>query len=326
MKRIVAILVLLLSATNLAANDLDTRVTNELARLDASLASIDAASLTPDIAPLVDGSRKLVDRVRATKDPLVRIYRLRDAFINVEALRYVLDHKSASKDLAQVEALARASRDAIERPLAPMAGPALQLALRQETHNHAQVVHRAAVPYAKVDAPSSGVYYLGEAEGNRKYREFVESLPFEKKNEPRPSRAALEAALRRLDTAALAAFERDPGGRSAIGMSARLKEARELFDRGSFEGAALMLVEAQLDISRKNAAAKVATVPLASAPHADSLSAMLQNIAREDATNDTAKIVTADMLPLYGSLYANVVAEKKPPRSVTVTLVRWPYT
>lgn len=326
MKPIFAILSLLLCAAPLAAADLEAPVTKELARLDGVLRNIDTASLTPELAPLADGSRKLLDRVRATKDPLVRLYRLRDAFIGVEALRYVIEHRGASKDLAQVEALEAASRDAIERPLAPMAGPVLQLALRQETHNHAQVLHRAAVPYAKVDAPASGVYYLGEAEGNRRYRELVESLPFEKQNEPRPNRAALEAALQRLDTAALAAFERDPGGRSAIGMSARLKEARELFDRGSLEGAALLLVEAQLDISRKNAAAKIATARITSAPHADSLSAMLRAIAREEAANDTARIVTADMLPLYSSLFAKVPVAKKPPRVVTVTLVRWPYT
>ncbi|MCU1347586.1 MAG: hypothetical protein JWO56_616 [Acidobacteria bacterium] len=324
MKRMLAVVLLL--AGSLSASDFDARLAKELDRLTSALQAIDAAAMPKELAPMLDENRKMVERVRNTKDPLVRAYRLRDAYAGVETMRYLAAHRTGANDLAQVRVLSKAIGSAYGKPLAAMRAPALQLALRQNAANRAEKLYRAALPYGKVDAPSSGLYYLGEAEGNRRYRAFVESLPFEGSEEPRPNRAALLAALQKLDTAAIAAFERDPAGRSALGMSSRLKEARELLDRGWLEGAALMLLEAQLDISRKGNAPAVKTGGPAAATHPDSLHAMWQAIAVEDRKGETARFISADVLPLYGSLFRAVALEKKPIRSVTITLVRWPYT
>jgi len=325
-----AVAALLLVAGYLPASDFDARLANELGQLTAKVQALDAAGLPKPLVPMLDQNRKLLDRVRKTRDPLVRAYRLRDAYAEVETLRYLAAHNAAANDLEQVRTLSKAIASLYDKPLAAIHGPALQLALRQNALNRAGKLYRAALPYGKADSPSSGLYYLGEAEGNRRYGAFIETLHFDGGDEARPNRAALLAALQKLDTAAIAAFERDPAGASAAAMSSRLKEARELVDRGWFEGAALMLLEAQLDISRKAPGAGKATAPTRAAspggPHADSLQAMWQAIAAEDAANETARYIRADVLPLYGSLFRPAAAGQKPTRSVTITLVRWPYT
>ncbi len=315
----IALASLLVAMAVLAATSLDAPLTRELDRLDATLRGIDTPSLSKDAKPIVEGNRTLLARARAAASPLVRVYRMRDAYVGIETLRYVIEHKSAEADLARVQALANASRGAIEKPLAPMSGPALQIALRQIVANRAEKLFRASVPYGKAAAPANGLFYLGEAEGNRKFRDFIASLSFGGAAEPRPNAAAVKAALTKLDTAALAAFEENPAGRSTVQLSARLKEARELADRGMLEGAALTLLEAQLDISRREAPAGALKRTATLRPHMDSIAAMWQAMGAEEARAD-------EVLPLYASLFANVRPEKKIARDVTVTLVRWPYT
>ena len=300
---------------------LEPRLTQEINRLDAQLKNV-----SPTAAPqaMIEGNRTLLARARAAQSPLLRVYRLRDVYVGIETLQYAIDHKAAESDIARVQALANAESAAIAKPLSRVNGPALQLALRQIVANRAEKLLRASVPYGKASSPANGLFYVGEAQGNRKFREFVESLSFGSSGEERPNRAAIDAALTKLDSAALTAFEQDPAGRSAVGLSARLKEARELAERGGLEGAALTMLEAQLDISRRGAPpAKAAIAPRTT--RSDSIASMFAEAAREDA-GDTSRIITNDVLPLYASLFTNRPAPKKLPKNVTVTLVRWPYT
>lgn len=311
----------LLIVTQLAASPLEPQLTYELDRLDALLRSVN-----PKAAPqaMIEGNRTLLARARTASSPLLKVYRLRDVYVGIETLRYAIDHKSAESNLARVQALANAETGAITRPLSRMDAPALQLALRQIVANRAEKLLRASVPYGKASGPANGLFYVGEAQGNRKFREFLETLSFGGGAEERPNVEAIRVALVKLDTSALAAFEQDPAGRSAAGLSARLKEARELAERGSLEGAALTLLEAQLDISRRGAPPAKASVT-SRAIRSDSIASMFAAAAREDA-GDTSRIITNEVQPLYASLFASTPAMKKLPKNVTVTLVRWPYT
>jgi hypothetical protein len=310
-----------LVAAQLSASPVELRLSKEIDRLDALLRGMNTAS-TPQA--MIEGNRTLLNRARAATSPLLKLYRMRDAFVGVETLRYALEHKSAESDLRRVQALADASRAAIEEPLAPMNGPALQLALRQIVANRAEKLLVASVPFGKAASPANGLFYVGEADSNRKFRDFVSGLSLAMPAEPRPNLAAIRAALKRLDGEALAAFEKDPAGRSAVGLSARLKEARELADRGSVEGAALTLLEAQLDISRRGAPPSKARTTPRLVP-SDSIASVFQTAAREDG-GETSRMILGDVLPLYASLFATVPGEPKTPKNVTVTLVRWPYT
>ena len=309
--RIALLAHVLLAQTVLAAPaHLDVRVANELDRLEGIVHAIDTPALSKDVKPMLEGNRVLLNRARAAASPLVRVYRMRDAYVGIETLRYALNHKAAESDLAAVQALADAVRASIEKPLAPISGPALQVALRQIVANRAQKLLRASVPFGKAASPANGLFYIGEAEGNRRFRDFIETLPFGTGGEPRPNAGALRADLAKLDTAALAAFEEDPAGRSAVPLSARLKESRELLDRGMLEGAALTMLEAQIDLSRRGTA--ISARKSAATPR-DSIAAVF---AEENKA----------VLPLYASFFVGGVAEKKIPKNVTVTLVRWPYT
>ncbi len=315
----IALLSLFLAA-QVSASPIEPRLSKEIDRLDALL-----RNMNPAAAPqaMIEGNRTILARARAATSPLVRVYRLRDAFVGIETLRYAVEHKAAESDLRRVQVLADASRPAIEKPLAPLTGPALQIALRQIGANRAEKLLRASVPFGKASTPASGLFYVGEADSNRRFGDFVESLSFGMPAEPRPSLAAVNAALNKLDTGALAAFEKDPAGRSAVGLSARLKEARELADRGSLEGAALTLLEAQLDISRRGGVSKSSS-PSGAIPK-DSIASMFEAAAREDG-GETSRMIVSDVLPLYASLFTNVPGETKIAKNVTVTLVRWPYT
>jgi hypothetical protein len=315
----IALLSLLLAA-QLSASPLEPRITKEIERLDAVLRGISPAAAP---AAMIEGNRTLLNRARAATSPLLKLYRLRDAYVGIETLQYALDHKPAENDLRRVQALADVSKAAIDEPLAPMNGPALQLALRQIVANRAQKLLVASVPFGKAASPANGLFYVGEADSNRKFRDFVSSLSFGMPAEPRPRLAAINAELNRLDTVALAAFEKDPAGRSAVGLSARLKEARELADRGSLEGASLTLLEAQLDISRRGTPS--AKVKATAAVPKDSITSVFENAAREDG-GETSRMITSDVLPLYASLFVNVPGQTKVPKNVKVTLVRWPYT
>ncbi len=298
-----AILAFFVAQTLLSApsSDLDVRVTKEIDRLSAVLKAIDTPSLSADIKPMVDGNRKGLDRVREATTPLARLYRLRNAYIGIETLRFALDHKSAESSIAAVQKLADASRAGVMKPLATISGPSLQIALQQAAANRAEKLFKASVPYGKVAGAPSGLFYVGEAEANRRFRDFVESLNLGMASEPRPNASAIRAALAKLDTAALAVYDKDPAGRFTANLSSRLKEAHELSDRGWLEGAALTLLEARDDLQKKNLGVNLATTA-------------------------TSKDSIATIFPSYASLFTAQAAEKQIPKSVTVTLVRWPYT
>ena len=311
----------LLLATQLAALPLESGLKQEMDRLDALLRSVSVPAAPP---AMVEGNRTLLARARSASSPLLQVYRLRDTYVGIETLRYAIDHKGDESDLSRVQKLANAVQTGINKSHPRTHGPALQTALRQIVANRAEKLIRAAVPYGKASEPANGLFYVGEAEGNRRFRDFLDSLSFGAGAEARPNIAAIHAALTKLDTSALAAFEQDPAGRSAVGLSARLKEARELAGRGSLEGAALLLLEAQLDVSRRTAPPAKAAAAIRAA-HADSITSMFEAAAREDG-GDTSRIITTTLLPLYASLFNHAPGQKTVPKNVTVTLVRWPYT
>jgi chorismate mutase len=94
-----------------------------------------------------------------------------------------------------------------------------------------------------------------------------------------------------------------------IPVSARLKEARELLDRGSLDGAALAVLESRLGLSRRVVASR-STPPLATtqreseAPAEGSVLALLRFLEAEpNAPEGTAALVRSDVVPLYAALY-----------------------
>jgi hypothetical protein len=269
------------------SESLETRVEKELARVDASLKASEQAKIPADMADMPPLYRKALQKARAAKSPELRLYRLREAAVGAELLAFFTAHQDAAgKDLGPLTKLWNARRAAFERPYLPLRGSLMQRALAEETRNRAEKLFRASLPYAKVSSPFAGVYYLAEAEGNLRFAEFVASLPASQR-EPSPRADQVEVALQR---ETLLAFEKSPTARTTIPVSAKLKESREELQRGFVHGAALSLLEARLRFTR--------------------------------AADDTVPAALAAL----ASQRQPLAAKKVLPASVTVTLVRWPYT
>ena len=298
----------------------DASVIAEIARVDADLKRLEETSLPDGFAPLAKQLREGLDRAKKSDTPELRLYRLRDPFTGVEALRFMTSSGKAMNDLAAFEALWKQHEKSFSAA-EPIEGTTLQRALYQAAANRAQVLSRASLPYGRSSSPGDGVYYLGEAEGNRLFARFVASLP-PAAAEAAPDKSAVAAAIESVQRETLAAYERDSSGKTTIPASAKLKEASELHARGWNDGAAFSMLEARLDLSRRDPASAGRVAVTAPKQH-DSIAAWLEGLSRD--TRYT-KIVAADLMPLFNTLHTHAAAAATVAAPVTVTLVRWPYT
>ena len=268
---------------------LDVRLAEELDRLDASLGQLEKMPLPDELKGVPKAHRQAVAKARAATSTDLRLYRIRGAYVGVEMLAFLNEQKKAGESIEALRALWNQRKPELDAKPS-VRGPLLQRALAEAAGNRAEKLFNASLPYALSTDAFTGLYYFAEAEGNLRFRKFVESLP-DGGEDQRPNAGAVRAALEGLEAKTLQTFEGDRSGRSTISVSARSKEARELLEQNFVDGAALTLVESRMLLDRQTADE---TVP-----------AQLQALARQGA-----------------------VASAQPvrPASVTVTLVRWPYT
>jgi hypothetical protein len=308
----------------------DASIAGEIRRLDAELRKLEAAQVSPGLADLRRAARAALTRAARSRPSSLRLYRMRDAEVEIGTLGFLVSHGEGGRNLQSVTALWNETRPLFPAQSVPAAGAALDRALRETAGNRASKLFVASLPYAKASSPGDGLYYLAEADGNRQYRRFLESLadaePAIAAREQAPRRDALEAAMTALDAETVLAFERDPTGSSAVNPSARLKESHELADQNLLDGAALTLLETRLLLSLAAPPAQQ------TAPRPEAGSAVPRSIREvfEAAAADSparAVVIRNDVLPLYASLFVGRTAATGRPRpEVTVTLVRWPYT
>jgi hypothetical protein len=126
---------------------------------------------------LLDTQRAALDAVRAAGDPVLELYRLRAPYVSLTALELLDANRPVQADLAGVTTLwkelgAPYVTHASEAAAPAVASPVVR-ALHQSARNRAEKLYRAALPYAKADTPLSGLYQLGEAEGERRFSELV---------------------------------------------------------------------------------------------------------------------------------------------------------
>jgi hypothetical protein len=226
----------------------DVLVNAELERLRVAQAQLEKAELPEMLKGETKTTGEVLEQAVKSKSPVVRLYRLRNAFIYIETLRFVDEHEAAAGSVEKLETFWRERKPA---SVTVSQGPLLATALIQASANRAEVLYRASLPYGKVSGPLSGLYYLGEADANARFAELVRSMtaPAGEAQAP-PEQAKLRAALEGMEKEMLTAFGKDPVGRPVIGVSVRLKEARELLDRGSLAGATLLLLEARRSLER----------------------------------------------------------------------------
>lgn len=301
-----------------AAEPAEARLRGELDRLEGVLKRLEAAS-RGSLSKPVDGLRQQLAGARQARSPSVLAYQLRRPFVGTEALAFGWEHREAGKDLGRLEALWQERGRRFKAAARPVPEAPLLAALTQAAENRAEKLYRAALPYGRVDSPESGLYYLGEAEAQMSFRDFVSSLSLPAGDEKALDAAALQAALESLEGEALAGFAADPAAQSLNGVSARLKEARELFERGSREGAALALLESRMEISRLRKAGGSPGGSAAPSPQVSEGGLLTPFVALPEAGG-------SGVVPLYRSLFRSRPPSAAGTKAVTVTLVRWPYT
>ena len=294
-QRALVVLALAVCTLSMSAGSED-RVTAEIARVDQFLTALDPATVSAMVRDLVPAYRARIETARKTDTPHLRLYRLRSPFLGSAMLAYLDEYKAAAENLATFEAHWNSQRARFAN-LKPRGATPLQKALAEASINRAEKVFNAALAYAKVDTPSSGLYYVAEARAHLDFANFVASLDGAQPLRLNVDAKSLRATADALETETLALFEKDPASRAAISVSARLKEARELLDRGSNYGAALGLAETRLELKRQSGA------PDTPGPAND---------------QQLAEFISASSTP--SALPARKAAQ------VRVTLIRWPYT
>jgi hypothetical protein len=302
----------------------ETLVNREIARVSATITTLERAAIHPELKEVPKVLRDQLGRAQTARTPALRLYRLRHPYVGAETLSFIEQNRPAAEDLARFEALWNRHRASFASQSAVKGQSVLHRALAQAAQNRAEKLFKASLPYAKASGAFSGIYYLAEAEANLRYRAFVESLPDTSSAENPPRREELESALQGLERETLTFFEKDPVGRSAIQTSALMKEAREQLDHNLLDAATLTILEARMELSRRQATPG----PVAAAAtkkEKQSIPAMFEASANE-RKDETGRVIRADVIPLYGKLYQHAATARVAPASVTVTLVRWPYT
>lgn len=298
------------------------RIDAEIARLEKVLEATQPADLPKEMADLFGVHRAALERAKRATSPAYRLYRLRDPFTGIETLAFVAKHKEARNSVEDFRKLWDSQRARFEAEPPIPRGTLLQRGLIESATTRAERLDRASLPYSKASEPWSGVYYLGEAEANLRFREFVGSIAG-KSSEKTPPRATVEARLAELEAQTVAFFANDITNQQLIAPSVRLKEARELLDAGRVDGATLLAVEARAALSRRGG--PVGTYPVAAARSA-SIAAMLAGWAGDEEPPMSDKL-RSEVVPFYGALFGSAPpAKETKPAQVTVTLVRWPYT
>lgn len=301
-------------------------------------------------APALAQARASLDRGRRLH-ALLRFGAAQDYLV---ALAYAREHAAASRSQEALEAewkragpgLLGAEKEA--SAWLPGLRPAAVRAIAEAEVPAVRVSYDASLVYGRATDASSGVYYLGEAEAHREFSALCRSL-----SEPVSGR---EPAFRpigpEIDTlqARMLAVYRPPVSIDRhgefIGASSALKEARALDAAGSIRGALLRYLQAALRFQplREHPPVfdAVATPESLEAmakrlgePGVDhSLGRLFLETAQSDledtsaaATHATAAAVAGVVLPLYfAALEPARPSTPAPAASVTVTIVRWPYT
>jgi hypothetical protein len=328
------------------------------AEVDGWSATVRDDRSTDDLGKQVkDGATAGLARIeQALKDDRRSLALLRMSSVanDVAALRYLKERSPEQrKDVASFEAEWTRLGGVLAPSLAPPSPaafedvrPAVLRAIGEASLPQAGVFYQASVEYGRSTTPDSGLYYLGAAQGQRDFASFVRGLSGAVAGGS-PAVRDLAGELEDLQEDLLAAY-RPPVSvdrhRDFIVASSALKEARELHALGLRHGALLRYLQAAVRVAPLRASAPA---PDASLPaRLDGLAArlgggvdhsigqLLVEWARADQAEHAADgqatiaaAIAADALPRYlAALEPPRPRPARPEPTVTVTLVRWPYT
>ena len=336
--RLLPVLALLLASASTTASD---PLAESIEHWRAFLQTPEASSSTwKDVKAVADQVLPRADDALRHGRRLLALYRFATVRSLLEAASYASHH--SEKDFDSEWKRSRPSMPPV-RTFAAIT-PAAPRALAEAAALRARGYYDASRDYAANTTPAVGVFYIGQSLGEHSTIDFMRSVSAPRTGAPLNLRS-LRTDIASLDHAVLAAYKPPASIDSHpqfIGVSALLKEARELDAGGLREAALIRYLESALRF------AQIGTKPL---PRADVESrlhefaprvrnrAMDHSIAEiylEAAESDLesnpadAKIASAvvtAVLPRYFAALAPETPESQPAAArATVTLVRWPYT
>ena len=223
--------------------------------------------------------------------------------------------------------------------------PAFLRALAEAASPKVRIYYDTSLDYGQNTAPAQGLYYLGAAQASSELLDFYRKLS--SPSSPAPTLRSLRPELDSLEDAILAAYRPPPAIErhgEFIGLSATLKEARELDDAGLRYGALLRYLQAAQRFAVMKSGASTGEEALRtrvadlsrelSGETVDhSIGRLFLEIAREElesakaGPSAVAAAIANDVLPRYFAALRPAPPEApKPPPQATITLVRWPYT
>jgi len=224
--------------------------------------------------------------------------------------------------------------------------PAFLRSLSETALPKTRVYYNSSLDYGQNTAPAQGLYYLGAALASSELVDFYRTLS--SPSLPAPYLRSLRPELDALENSILVAY-RPPAAIERhgefIGLSATLKEARELDDAGLRYGALLRYLQAAQRFSLMEPAHSTPdgkALPARLAERARELSGetvdhsigrLFLEIAQEElesaktGSSAVAAAIADDVLPRYFAALRPAPPETpQPPPQATITLVRWPYT
>ena len=305
---------------------------------------------------LKQGLEPAMARVEAAlKDDrrLLALERLATTRMNLAGFAYVNalpddkrdDAATLDSEWARVGALLSAELAVPSRTPLEGVKPAAVRAEGEAAFPQARNYYETSLEYGRATSPWSGLFYLGVAQAQREFVSFCRSLS-EPTDLKAPKVRSIAAELDALEADLLEAY-RPPASidrhSEFIGASAALKEARELDAAGLRYGALLRYLHAAMRIDTLR--------PDAPAPDLESLPKRLlafePRFARGGVDHSIGRLyletaqahlaaggnpafseaIARDVLPRYFAALAPAKPQPgKPAPSITVTLVRWPYT
>ena len=288
---------------------------------------------------------------------LLALQRLAGVQPNLEASKYLggLPAAERNSDAAFEAAWARMGKDLAKELGAPSpkaldgVTPAAVRAVGEASVPAVRIFYDASLEYERNTMAEVGFYYLGVAQAQRDLAAFCRTLSEPSSLRPPPVRS-LRGELDALEGQLLSAYK-PPASidkhREFITASSTLKEARELDAAGLAYGAMLRYLQAVLRAAPLSGNVPALTAEQAKLrlaefhPRFSDAAGVDQSIGRiflEAGEADVASAaagtspaqasaVVAEVLPRYfTALEPARPRPAPPPASVTVTLVRWPYT
>ena len=269
------------------------------------------------------------------------LYELEGAFVMTNAHAFVSDVTAIKTDEEFVTKWRDVGGPTIQTATSTTS-PSLITAMAASAARRAPTTYRAALPYGQDAGVAAGLYYLGESRALAAFADFARRLPWKREGSA-PLLRSIQPELDAFDAEVTRAYENmTPAEHSTyIVVSVLLKRARTLSDNGDHAGALFEYLLARLrfgplrktgEAAANDALLNNARARLSTGDH--SIARVFVEMAEtavvgnDAALKRSADIIISDVLPAYHAALtrASRKTTSAAASSVTITLVRWPFT